>query len=176
MIIICVVGAVIAIMLIAAALLSEDYTIETDIVINKPKQEVYNYLKILRHGEHYNKWVMQDPNLRKEFHGTDGTVGFIYKWDSDMKVVGQGEQEITALTEGKKIDYELRFFKPFKNVCGSSLVTEIVNDSQTTVSFSFYGKRNYPMRIFHFLLNLRKVLKKDLHASLVNLKTVLEKS
>ncbi len=175
MIILEIIGAIILIILIAAALLPEDYTIETDLVINKNKNEVFNYLKTLKNAEHYNKWVMTDPNLRKEYIGTDGAVGFVYKWDSDMKDVGQGEQEITHITEAERIDYELRFFKPFKNVCGASFITKAVNDGQTNVSFSFYGKRNFPMRIFHFLFNLRKVLKKDLHTSLVNLKTVLEK-
>ncbi|MES2330444.1 MAG: SRPBCC family protein [Bacteroidota bacterium] len=175
MIYLLIIAAIIVFILVAAALLSEDYTIETDIVINRPRPDVYNYLKFLKNSEHYNKWVMTDPNLRKEYIGTDATVGFVYKWDSDMKEVGQGEQEIKGLNENEKIDYEIRFFKPFKNVCGSSLVTKAVGDAQTNVHFSFYGKRNFPMRIFHFLFNLRKVLQRDLHASLVNLKNVLEK-
>jgi uncharacterized protein YndB with AHSA1/START domain len=175
MIVLQIIALIIVIILIAAAMLSEDYTIEAGIVINKSKSDVYNYLKYLRNSEHYNKWVMTDPNLRKEYTGTDATVGFVYKWDSDMKEVGQGEQEIKGLTENERIDFEIRFFKPFKNVCGSSLVLKSVNDSQTNVFFSFFGKRNFPMRIFHLLFNLKKVLQKDLYASLVNLKNVLEK-
>jgi uncharacterized protein YndB with AHSA1/START domain len=175
MIILYVILAIIAIVLIAAASMSEEYTIETALVINRTKQEVYNYLKILKNAEHYNKWVMTDPNMRKEYIGTDGTVGFIYKWDSDMKNVGQGEQEIKTLTEGEKIDYEIRFFKPFENVCGASIVTKDAGAAQTNVSWAFYGKRSFGMRIFHLLFNLPKVLKKDLHTSLENLKNVLEK-
>ncbi|MEO8173383.1 MAG: SRPBCC family protein [Sediminibacterium sp.] len=175
MIILYILAVVILFILVAAASLSEEYTIETDIVINRPRPAVYDYLKFLKNSEHFNKWVMQDPNLKKEYIGTDATVGFVYKWDSQLKDVGQGEQQITGLTENEKIDYEIHFFKPFKNVCGSALTLQSVNDTQTNVNFSFYGKRNFPMRIFHFLLNLRKVLQKDLHKSLENLKTVLEK-
>lgn len=175
MIVLQIILVIIAIILIAAALLSENYTIEADIVINRPKHEVYNYLKYLKNSEHYNKWVMTDPNLRKEYIGTDATVGFVYKWDSDMKEVGQGEQEIKGLTENEQIDFEIRFVKPFKNVCGSSLILKSTGDSQTNVFFSFFGKRNFPMRIFHLLFNLKKVLQKDLYTSLVNLKNVLEK-
>jgi uncharacterized protein YndB with AHSA1/START domain len=176
MVILFIIAVIIVMILLGAASLSENFVIETDLVINKPKQQVFDYLTILRNGDQYNKWVMQDPDLRKEFTGTDGTVGFIYKWNSDMKGVGQGEQVITGIKEGERIDYEIRFIKPFENVCYSSLITKVVNDTQTNVSWSFSGKRNFVMRMFHFLFNLKKILKKDLHASLINLKIVLEKS
>lgn len=39
---------------------------------------------------------MTDPNMRKNFKGTDGTVGFCYAWDGNKKA-GKGEQEIIAL-------------------------------------------------------------------------------
>lgn len=38
---------------------------------------------------------MLDPNMEKEFKGTDGTVGFIYGWNGN-KEGGEGEQEIKA--------------------------------------------------------------------------------
>ena len=175
MLIAIIIAVIILIPLIAAAVMSEDYVIVADLNINKPLREVFDFVKSLRNGEKFNKWVMADPNLRKEFIGTDGTVGFVYKWDSDMKNVGQGEQEITGITEGQSITYEIRFIKPFANIAGSTIVTQPAGDGTTNVSWSFFGKRTFGMRIFHFLFNLKKVLKKDLHTSLVNLKNILEK-
>lgn len=175
MIIAIIIAIIILIPLVAAAVMSEEYVIETDVDINASKQRVFDFVKYLRNADQFNKWVMEDPNIRKEFVGVDGTVGAIYKWDSDMKNVGQGEQEITSLTEGEKIEYEIRFVKPFANVCGAAIVTKNTNDARTNVSWSFFGKRSFGMRIFHFLFNLKKVLKKDLHTSLVNLKNQMEK-
>jgi hypothetical protein len=166
---------IIAIPLIMASLLSEDYFIERDIVINRPKQEVFDYVKHLENAGAYNKWVMTDPNLRKTFSGIDGTPGFICAWDSDNKNVGKGEQEIKAVREGQQIDYELRFIKPFEGVSYAHIVTEPAQGNQTRVKWVFNGKRNYAMRIFHLLFNLKKVLGKDLQTSLINLKGVLEK-
>jgi uncharacterized protein YndB with AHSA1/START domain len=174
MIIAIIIAVVILIPLIAGAVMSEDYVIETELNINKPKAEVFGYLKYLRNADQFNKWVMTDPNMRKEFIGTDATEGFIYKWDSDMKNVGAGEQEIKQLIDGEKVDYEIRFTRPFANVCGAAIVTKSAGDGTTNVAWSFYGKRSFVMRIFHFLFNLKKVLQKDLHTSLVNLKNVLE--
>ena len=99
MIFIYIIAILIAIPLIGAALLSKQFTIEETININKPKQDVFNYLKLLRHSENFNKWVMTDPNLKKNFSGTDGTIGFVYSWESEMKNVGQGEQEIIGIAE-----------------------------------------------------------------------------
>ena len=48
------------------------------------------------------------------FTGTDGTVGFISAWESDIKNVGSGEQEILNIVEGERLGYEIRFLKPFK--------------------------------------------------------------
>ncbi len=77
------IGALIAVLLIVALFVKKEYTIEREITINKPKTEVFNYVKHLKNQDNYSKWVMQDPGMKKEFRGTDGTVGFVYAWDSN---------------------------------------------------------------------------------------------
>ncbi len=118
---------------------------------------------------------MTDPNQKTEYRGTDGTVGFVMAWDSENKGVGKGEQEITTIIDGQKVGYALRFEKPFKNNAGSYIITEPVSNNQTKVKWAFTGSRPYGQKIMHFLLNLPKMLGKDLYTSLVNLKAVLEK-
>lgn len=175
LIILFVLAAVILILLIIAASTSNEYTIERTIIINKPKQTVFDYVKYLKNANHYNKWVMADPNLGKTYTGIDGVTGFISAWDSDMKQVGKGEQEIIDVKEGERVDYEIRFEKPFRGTSFAHISTEAVSDNQTKVKWVFNGIRNFTMKIFHLLFNLKKVLGKDLAASLLNLKTVLEK-
>lgn len=170
-----IIAILILIPLIGAAFLSNDYVIEKEVTINKPNQEVFDYIKILKNQEQYNKWVMRDPNQKIELRGIDGTVGFIMAWDSQDKGAGKGEQEIMGMSEGKRIDYEIRFEKPFKNVAGSYFVTEPVSANQTKVRWAFTGSRPYGMKVMHFAFNLPKMLGKDLQASLRNLKAVLEK-
>ena len=92
-IILLIIVVLIIVILIRASMLENEYTIEEEIVIDKPKQEVFDYIKFLKNHSNFNKWVMIDPNMKKEYKGTDGTVGFVYKWDSDNKQVGKGEQE-----------------------------------------------------------------------------------
>lgn len=109
-----VVVIIICILLIIALFVKKDYTIEREISISKPKREVFDYIKHLKNQDNYSKWVMTDPSMKKDFKGTDGTVGFIYAWDSKDKNAGKGEEEIINLIEGEKLDVEVRFERPLK--------------------------------------------------------------
>lgn len=175
LIVIGVIGGIIAIVLIAAAFGADKFTIKQKVTINKPAPVVYNYLKIAQNGEQFNKWVMTDPNMRKELRGIDGTVGFVYAWDSDNKQAGKGEQEITALVENKRIDYEVRFEKPFVATSHIHFEIDAVGDTQTNVTWVFNGTKNYMMKVIHILLNLQKALSNDMATSLAQLKSILEK-
>ncbi len=165
----------IAILLLVALFAKKDYAVERDIVINKPKQEVFDYIKLLKNQNNYSKWATMDPDMKKEYRGTDGTVGFVSAWDSDKKDVGKGEQEIKNITDGEKIDYELRFIKPFQATDHAYMATDAVSENQTKVKWGFNGRMNYPMNLMLVFMNMEKMLGGDLQTGLSNLKNVLEK-
>jgi hypothetical protein len=116
---------------------------------------------------------MTDPNMKKDLRGTDGKVGFVYAWDSQMRNAGKGEQEITKLREGKRVDIEVRFEKPFEGIAQTPISTEAVAANKTKVTWEMIGRNKYPMNIMNLFID--KMLGKDLEVSLVNLKTILEK-
>ena len=159
-------------LLVAAAFASDGYMVQADIMINKPQPQVFEYVKYLENQANYNKWVMMDPDVRKTFTGTDGTVGFHYTWESDNNQVGKGEQTITALTD-KRVDYALLFLKPFEGKAEAYIEMEAAG-GQTKVTWVFKGKRTFMMKVMHIALNLKKMLTKDLQTSLTTLKGVLE--
>ena len=136
-IILLVIVVIIAIPLIIALFVSNDYKITRSIIINKPQQEVFDYIKLIKNQEQYSKWVMTDPNMKKTFTGPDGTVGFIYAWDSKNKQAGKGEQEIKKINDGEGIDIEVRFEKPFKGIANTPIHTEAI---------SRQAGREYPWR------------------------------
>lgn len=173
-IILLVVAILIALPFVLALFVPKEMHIEKEVMVNKPVGEIYNYIKYLRNSEQYNKWVMTDPNMKKEYVGTDGTVGFVYKWDSQNKQVGQGEQEIMAMDENKRVDYELRFIKPFPNTSKGYMVTEAAGNS-TKVKYGFRGPSNYFMRVMQIVLNIKKMLGRDMMTTLTNLKRIMEK-
>ena len=163
---------IIALCLIIAIFMKKEYNIQCEIVINTPLQKVFDYLKQLKNQDNFNKWVMVDPSMKREFKGTDGTAGFIYGWNGN-KQAGEGEQEIKSITEGKSIETEIRFIRPFAGIAYANLVTESVSDTQTKIIWSNKSVIKYPLNIM--ISMMEKMLAKDMDTSLLNLKTILEK-
>jgi hypothetical protein len=166
---------IIAIPLLIALFVHKEYAVEREVTINRPKQEVYDYVKYLRNQNNYSKWANMDPNMKKEFSGTDGTIGFVSAWDSDKKDVGSGEQEIKNIHEGDRIDYEIRFKKPFASVASSYMQTQSEGGNQTKVKWGFNGHMPYPMNIMLVFMDMNKMIGNDLQTGLDNLKTIMEK-
>lgn len=164
-----------AILLLIALFGKKEYTIEREIVIHKSAGEVFNYVKYLKNQDHYSKWVMIDPKMKKDFRGTDGASGFIYAWDSKDKNAGKGEQEIKKITEGERIDMEVRFERPFKGVSDTYMTTGNVGPNQTAVKWVFGSKLKYPMNLMLVFMNFDKLLGRDMETSLATLKGILEK-
>jgi uncharacterized protein YndB with AHSA1/START domain len=171
--IVVIVTAIVAV-LIAALFSKKAYNIKKEIIINKPVQDVFDYLKIITNQEKFSKWVMSDPTMKKEFRGTDGTVGFVYAWDSNKKA-GAGEQEIKGIENGKRLDLEVRFIRPFVAVAKTPFTTEAITPNQTKVSWSMISEMKYPMNAILLFTSAEKLLGPDMEQSLNNLKVILEK-
>lgn len=167
-----IIPGIIALVLITALFTRKKYNVYSEVIINAPRQKVFDYIKHLKNQDNFNKWVMVDPNMKREFKGTDGTVGFIYGWNGNKKA-GEGELEIKAITEGKSIDTEIRFVRPFAGLAHVNMSTEAIAENQTKVSWSNVSKMTYPMNIMVSMIE--KMLVKDMDTSLGNLKRILEK-
>ena len=166
-----VIAGIIAILLLVAAFTKKECHIEKTVLINKPKQEVFNYLKLIKNQEEYSVWVMKDPNINILYTGTDGTVGFTSSWTSNDKNVGIGEQEIIELKNGDNMKVEIRFTKPFK-ATNYATTTLTSSNGQTLLSQVFSGKSTFPMNIKNLFMD--KLIGKDMQQNLNNLKQMVE--
>lgn len=169
------VAILVAVPLLVALFVDQDYAVEREVVINKPKQEVFDYVKYLRNQDNYSTWATRDPNMKKTYTGTDGTVGFVSAWESDDQEVGKGEQEIKSIVDGERIDFELRFYEPFEATEPATMVTERVSDNETKVKWGFNGHMDYPMNLMLVFMNMEEEIGNDLQTGLDNLKIQLEK-
>jgi len=143
------------------------------IEIKKNSKLVFDYLKITRNQDNFSVWNMADPNMTKKHEGIDGTIGYKYSWDSTIKNVGAGEQEITGIEGGKSIDYTIRFFRPMKNVGTTKFNINSLDEGNTSVDWIFDAPSKFPMSLFSPIF--KRMLGKDLEKGLVNLKSILEK-
>lgn len=165
---------IIAIPFIIALFVKKEYSVESEIVIDRPNPIVFDFLKYLKNHETFSKWGKTDAHIIKQYFGSDGTVGFISAWDSPDKKVGKGQQEIRKISVGKRIDLELRILKPYQSVAHAYLTTDPVARNQTVVVWGFSSRMNYPMNLL-LLFDIKKVIRKDLSQGLDSLKQELEK-
>ncbi|HTM93478.1 MAG TPA: SRPBCC family protein [Flavisolibacter sp.] len=167
-----VVLSLVVLLLVVALFIKKEYTVEREVIVNKSNSDAFNFIKYAKNQDHYNKWVQADPNAKKEFRGTDGTIGFVYAWDGN-KDIGKGEQEIKNIEEGKRIDFSLHFIEPMESNANAWIVTEPVSNQQTKIKWGMHGRSPYPLNLVN--LFVPSILGQDLDASLDKLKAILEK-
>ena len=166
-----VVAGIIALLLILPLFMKREHYVNREIIINAPRQKVFDYVKLLKNQDQFNKHAKADPGRKEEFKGTDGTVGFIIAWNGN-KNVGEGQKEIKNIIEGKRIESEIRFVRPMSAVASIIMETESLSDNQTKVIWSNAGTLKYPINIM--IPMMEKHVAKDMDSSLSTLKNILE--
>lgn len=174
MLILYIVLAIVFLIITLIAIAPKNYDVSRSIEIAKSKDVVFSYLKSLKKQDEWSPWGKRDPNMQKKFTGTDGEVGAINYWKGN-KDVGEGEQEITKIVEGERIESELRFLKPFKSTSNAYMTVNEVDKDTTKVVWGFSGKNKFPMSIMMLFMNMDKMVGKDFEEGLASLKEILEK-
>ncbi|QQS40294.1 MAG: SRPBCC family protein [Acidobacteriota bacterium] len=160
--------------LVLVGIAPSEFGTEREIVINKPRAETFEYLRILKNQDTWAPWAKKDPNMKHEYRGKDGEVGFVSAWDSKSDDVGAGEQEIKKITDGERIDYELRFLKPFESTADAWLTTEDAEGGKTKVKWGFKGRMPIPFNVMMLFIDMEEAISKDFDEGLANLKKELE--
>ncbi len=166
--------AVFFVFVLLALLAPKKYYVNRSIVINKPLSDVFRYLKHIKNQDEWSPWKKKDPNMKQEFIGNDGEVGFIAKWEGN-KDVGLGEQEIMSIVDDESIETRLRFFRPWKSESDAAISVSEVGVKKTKVTWGFSGVNKVPSNIFMMLYNVDKHVGKDFEEGLTSLKEILER-
>jgi Polyketide cyclase / dehydrase and lipid transport len=169
-----VIGILIAIPLLIALFLPKDYSVSREVIINKPKDQVFAYVKSLKNQNNWATWNQMDPNQKNEYRGEDGTPGFVHRWEGNPDNVGTGEQEIVKVTEGERVDFELRFEVPFESKSPAWITAEAASDNQTKVTWGMSGTMPYPMNFMQVFMNMEDMIGTEYEKSLANLKGIIE--
>lgn len=159
--------SLVALLLLLALFVPKDFKSERSIVVNKPRKEVFDYIRYIKHQDNFGVWQLSDPDLKRTYEGTDGTVGFKYTWES--KKLGNGSQKITGIVEGERMDTELDF--GFGDPANAFFITADDGSGQTKVTWGLSGRSPYPLNLMGLFFDVGD----DFEKGLVNLKNVLEK-
>lgn len=166
------IGSFLALVILIALIMPKEYSLSSEVVINKSQPEVFDFVVHLKNQKYFSKWVMMDPNVNQTFTGEDGTVGFIAAWKSENKNVGVGAQEITKIIPGERYEVELRFEKPFKATNHANTQVQKVSESSSKVITTFEARTPAPMNLM--VPMIKKMLQRDMDENAATLKRYLE--
>ena len=167
-------AGIVVLVFILAMIAPKSYEVSRNIKVRQSVPVVFEYLKYLKNQDNWSPWGKRDPNMKKEFVGSDGEVGATSKWEGN-KEVGSGEQEIKRIVENEVIESELRFLKPFKSQSDAYLKVKEMGADETEVTWGFSGKNKFPVSIMMLFMNMDKTVGKDFEEGLLSLKDILEK-
>jgi uncharacterized membrane protein len=66
MIVLYIILGLIVLLLLSGLFISKDLQANKEIIINKPVDEVFEFVKYLKNQQLYSKWATMDPNIKNE--------------------------------------------------------------------------------------------------------------
>lgn len=159
---------IIAIPLIVALFIPKESTSEGQVVINKPKQEVFDYIKYVKNQDNFGVWQLSDPDMKTTSEGEDGTVGFKYSWDSEK--LGKGAQVITNIVEGERMESDMFFYDFDDTPSKAYFAVDEQAPDQTLVKWGISWTTPYPWNLMSLFYNMDK----DFDKGLEKLKEIVE--
>jgi hypothetical protein len=167
------IAVVIIVPLVAALFVDGNFAAERQVEIERPAGEVFEYVVYLQNQDNFSVWGARDPDMETWYRGTDGTVGFISGWSGNDDV-GRGEQEITGIIHGERIDYELRFIEPFESHAASWMTVQPAGNNHSVVTWGMSSSMPYPMNLMLLFMDMDEMIGNDFEEGLINLKNLLE--
>jgi hypothetical protein len=167
-------GFICTVFFIVALFVRRDYKIERKLQIDRPVEQVFDYVRILDNQEEYNLWYLIDPPADKVRTGKDGTLGYVLAWDSDDIRLGKGEEKIVNFKQFRRIDIAVRFKRPLPFTDYIYFITEMTPDNNTVLTWGIHGERMYPTNIVYLYYEMNKLLTYKLERSINKIKRNLE--
>jgi len=162
----------IAIIVVLGIVAPKNYHVERSIVIEAPKELVFNYVKYWRNWQTWSYWAEMDSTMQVTVEGVDGAVNAKYKWVGDK--AGTGEMITTGIKENEEVVYHLHFIKPWESESDGYVRLADVN-GKTETTWAFYGKNSFPWNIMSLFMSMDKMVGKDFEQGLHLLKEICEK-
>ena len=163
--------AIIALLLIVAVFLPSEYRVERSVEINKPAEEVYNYVADFNNFYTWNPWTPMEVGHAFEVTGDSAKVGQKYFWEG--KVIGSGQMTFTELKPYELIKSDIEFLSPQQ---GKGEVDWVFAGSGngTKVTWGITGESDYPIGRY-FGLMMDSFLGQNFEDGMKNLKAEVEK-
>lgn len=165
-----VVGLLVAVFFIGAALITPSYKVERNTVIKAPAPKVYALVSDPRAWVRWTVWNQREPDMKMAFSGAPSGQGAKWEWEGKD---GKGDMEFTAAEPGKSITYRLGFVE--MNMVSTGSLTLSPQGDGTRVSWTNEGDMGKSPMMRWFAPFMDRMMGPDFEGGLANLKALAEK-
>ncbi|MFV8225980.1 SRPBCC family protein [Christiangramia aquimixticola] len=151
----------------------KDYDVSRTVVINKSREEIYNFVRQLRNQPLWNPWFQRDPNAIMKYKGHDGREGASFYWKGNNRV-GEGVQKIVKAKQGRVFETRILFIKPIKVNALTYMGVKEIEDEKSKMVWGTRGNLAFPLTIISLFYSPEKALGEKFDQGLKDLKKILE--
>ncbi len=165
-----VVGTLVAVFFVGAALMPSSYKVERTTTIYAPAAKIYALIADPKAWTRWTVWNEREPNMKMAFKGEPSGQGARWEWEGKD---GKGNMEFTRAEPGKAIHYALGFPEMGMSSRGALTLTPAGNATQISWTNEGDVGKNPMMRWFVPFMDA--VMGPDFEGGLKNLKALAEK-
>jgi uncharacterized protein YndB with AHSA1/START domain len=164
-----VIGTLVAVFFVGAALMPPAFKVERTATINAPAEKIFPLIADPRAWSKWGVWVKREPTLKMAYSGAATGVGAKWEWEGKD---GKGAMEFTAVEPGKSLVYAISF--PDIGMRSMGRLTLAPEGTATRVTWVAEGDVGKNPLIRWFVPFLDGMLGADFAAGLAGLKVLAE--
>lgn len=169
-----VVVLVVAVLAVVVALQPSEFRIQRSATINASAPAVFAQVNDFHSWQAWSPWAKLDPSVRNSYEGAPAGTGAAFAWAGNSKV-GEGRMTIVESRPSELVRIKLEFLKPFA-ATNTAEFTFKPEGERTAVTWSMYGRNNFPARAVWLFVNMDKALGAEFDKGLAAMKSAAEAS
>ena len=151
----------------------KEFDISRTVVINRPRDEVYNFVRQLKKQHLWMPWFRENFEGSLKYKGDDGKLDALLYWKGHRKFY-EGTQKIVKLNQGKIVETRFLIVRPFTIILLEYKGLKSIDEAKTKMVWGVRGSLKFPFSVIALLHPVDKAYGKELEKGLKNLKVVLE--
>jgi effector-binding domain-containing protein len=151
----------------------KDVTIERSVVINSPKENVWNQVVSFKNWAAWYPACKLDTATKTNYEGNDGMPGSSFHWISNNKTIGEGTITNTNSDSGM-MKYDMKIVRPHSGIADGWFLTAETK-GQTKLIWGMHVHCGFPINAALAFVDMDKMMGSDLDLGLKNIKKNLER-
>lgn len=151
----------------------KEFDVSRTVVINCPKEEVFNIVRQLKKEHLWMPWFADNYDGILKYKGEDGKIDALLYWKGHKRFY-EGTQSITKIQQGKIIETKFSIVKPFKMILLEYKGLKEIDDTKTKMVWGVKGYLAFPFSVLALIQPVDKAYGNQLELGLKKLKISLE--